>query len=552
MRNLKSCMLAGVALSCFGLSTGANAQQLFGAGSTFAAPTYRLLMDCWGIPADGVGTDHSIETTVIVPPIATSCESATGGAVAPHYQILFAPTGSGGGKQGLANHDPSTNASTGIKKPGSYNTIPFTSSYFPNYGYATLQFVGSDDPWLVTDQNKYIAAGGPAKYGKILEFPAFAGAAVIAYNGKDGNGHTITVGSGGLNLSRQSLCGIFSGHITQWSNASLTADNGGTALGSGQITVVHRSDGSGTSFILTNALVNQCVNVYGPNNESDTHLVSYAFPWTDRQFGTSVLVGTTPTGICNGTNPAALTVEGTDVANWPDLLTNQCGNSITQPTGAKFVQNIGNPGVAGTIQATNGAIGYSTTDYTQPVVTTGLPIFNVQNQYAINNPTVAQYIAPNATTVTAAFDTVFPWFPPVVTEANDITNPFNWSQYAVNPNPASVGAYPLVGFTFLDFYQCFKTTNTGTVVGTNGNPNVTVFDDNNLNITFSFLTYLYSSPTSSTPSASTILASQGFAPINQNNLSAWYDALVTLIAGGLSTQMGAAGTGSCASVSPGA
>lgn len=533
MRTLKSCMLAGVALGCIGLTSGAQAQQVFGAGSTFAAPTYRLLMDCWGLPADGVGADHTIDTGIVVQPVSSLCGNSAGDQSGLTAQILFAPVGSGAGKQGLANHDGSTSTSTGIKTPGASNTVPFTSTFSQNYGYPALQFAGSDDPWLASDQAKYVAAGGPAKFGKVLQFPAFAGAAAIAFNGKDGagaalniTGATPTGGSSGLNLSRQALCGIFSGHITQWNNSILTALNGGAVLGTGTITVVHRSDGSGTSFITTNGLVNQCLGVTGPNNETDATLVSYAFPWTDRQVGTSV---------CNtGTVPGALTIQGTALANWPDLTNDQCGIAIKNGGGGTFTQAAGNSGVVAKITSTNGAIGYSTTDYTQPAVATGPKTANVQNQYSITN-SLTTFIPPTTASVTAAMDTDIPFFPPIVSEANDITNALNWSVQMVNPNPVSVGAYPLSGFTFFDFYQCFKTTNTTGLA-----------DSNNLNTIFSYLTFHYTDS-----HAAAIISAQGFAPISPNSLSNWYNAAVTLLSSG-SSAMNSAGTGACAGVSPGA
>lgn len=539
MRNLKSCMLAGVALSCFGLASGANAQQVFGAGSSFAAPTYRLLMDCWGIPADGVGTDHTINTSpgITVPPISSSCPSSSGDFSGLNAQILFAPTGSGGGKQGLAHHDGSTNTSTGIKTPGASNTIPFTSSFYQSYGYPALQFAGSDDPWLASDVAAYNAAGGPAKYGKILQFPAFAGAAVIPFNGKDGNNNALTIsgstpagGSSGLNLSRQALCGIFSGHITKWNNPILTALNGGTQLGTGNITVVHRSDGSGTSFIATNGLAAQCVGVFGPTNETNAALASYALPWTDRSVGTSVCNSPLGTG-------GAPAVAGSNLLNWPDLGTDQCLTAIANPGGGTFSQASGNSGVVAAIQSTAGAIGYSTTDYTQPVIATGPKNANLQNTYSTNNSGagVLPFVPPTTTTVTAAMDSAVPFFQPIVTEANDISNPLNWSAQTTNPNPVSLNAYPLVGFTYFDFYQCFKATNTPGLA-----------DSNNLNTIFSYLTYHYTDA-----SASAIMVANGFAPISPTSLSNWYNAAVTLLSSG-SSAMNTAGTGACSAVSPGA
>jgi hypothetical protein len=132
-------------------------------------------------------------------------------------------------------------------------------------------------------------------------------------------------------------------------------------------------------------------------------------------------------------------------------------------------------------------------------------------------------------------DTNVPFFPPIVTEANDITNALNWSAQAINPNPVSINAYPLVGFTYLDFYQCFKTTNTPGLA-----------DSNNLNVIFSYLTYHYTDP-----SAAAIMTANGFAPISSTSLSNWYNAAVTLLSSGTSA-MNVAGTGACSAVSPGA
>jgi ABC-type phosphate transport system substrate-binding protein len=527
MRSLKSCLLAGVALGCFGIASGANAQQVFGGGSTFAAPTYRLLMDCWGIPDDGVGADHTIDSGIVVPAIASACSSGTGDKSGLTAQILFAPTGSGGGKQAMANHDPSTNTSTGLKTPSASNTVPFTSSFYSAYPYITLQFAGSDDPWLSSDAAVYTSISGPSKYGKILQFPAWAGAATIAFNGKDGTGAALNIanstptgGSSGLNLSRQAVCGIFSGHITKWNNAILTALNAGTVLGTGQITVVHRSDGSGTTFITTNGLAAQCQNQFGPNNETDSTLVLYELPWSDRVVSTSQC--------------PALPFEGSDLLNWPDLTNDQCGHAITNPTGAVFTSGNGNSGVVSKIQSTNGAIGYSTTDYTQPVVPTGPKNANLQNQYDYDNGT-SNFYPPTAATVQAAMDSVFPLFPPTVSEAEDITTALNWSRLMPNGNPPLAGAYPLAGFTYMDFYQCFKTTNTTGLA-----------DSNNLNIIFSYLTFQYTDA-----NAAAIISANGFAPISPSSLSIWYNAIVQLLSSG-SSAMNNAGVGACSGVSPGA
>ena len=61
------------------------------------------------------------------------------------------------------------------------------------------------------------------------------------------------------------MCGIFTGAITQWNDPAITADNGNAVLGTGQIKVTFRSDGSGTTFVFTNGLINQCGTAAHPN-----------------------------------------------------------------------------------------------------------------------------------------------------------------------------------------------------------------------------------------------------------------------------------------------
>ena len=62
------------------------------------------------------------------------------------------------------------------------------------------------------------------------------------------------IGAGQLRLTGPLLASIFLGEITKWNDPRLAAVNKGVALPGLPITVVHRSDGSGTSFIFTSYL----------------------------------------------------------------------------------------------------------------------------------------------------------------------------------------------------------------------------------------------------------------------------------------------------------
>jgi phosphate transport system substrate-binding protein len=75
----------------------------------------------------------------------------------------------------------------------------------------------------------------------VLEFPTVLGADVAAYNVK---GLTAP-----LNFTPEALAGIFLGHITKWNDPELVKANPGVNLPKSDIVVVHRSEGSGTTFI---------------------------------------------------------------------------------------------------------------------------------------------------------------------------------------------------------------------------------------------------------------------------------------------------------------
>jgi len=81
---------------------------------------------------------------------------------------------------------------------------------------------------------------------KVLHFPTVLGGIVPTYNIDGVNAE--------LKFSQEALAGIFLGRITKWNDASLKKDNPGVNLPGADITVVHRSDASGTTFVWTDYL----------------------------------------------------------------------------------------------------------------------------------------------------------------------------------------------------------------------------------------------------------------------------------------------------------
>ncbi len=81
---------------------------------------------------------------------------------------------------------------------------------------------------------------------KPLHFPTVLGGIVLTYNIP---GVTAT-----LKFSPDAVAGIFLGEIKKWNDAKITADNPGVKLPGDDIVVVHRSDGSGTTFVFADYL----------------------------------------------------------------------------------------------------------------------------------------------------------------------------------------------------------------------------------------------------------------------------------------------------------
>ena len=103
----------------------------------------------------------------------------------------------------------------------------------------TVDFGASDSPMSNDEMAK-------AKGGAILHFPTVLGAVVITYN--------LPGLSAPVKLTPQVVADVVSGRITKWSDTRITSLNNGVRLPTTDILVVHRSDGSGTTYIFTDFL----------------------------------------------------------------------------------------------------------------------------------------------------------------------------------------------------------------------------------------------------------------------------------------------------------
>ncbi len=168
----------------------------------------------------------------------------------------------------------------------------------------TVDYAASDA--ILNDEQLNAAPG-------LQMFPTVAGAVVPTYQLKDAKGKAITTAQ----FPKSALADIFIGKITKWNDPVLQQANPNVKLPAKDIIVVHRSDGSGTTFIFTD------------------YLSKVSADWKSK--------------VGNSTS-----------VNWPVGL------------GGK-----GNEGVSGTVSQNDGAIGYVELAYAKQ---NNLPVGRVQNK----------------------------------------------------------------------------------------------------------------------------------------------------------------------------
>ncbi len=191
----------------------------------------------------------------------------------------------------------------------------------------TVDF-GASDAYLADSD---IAAA--AKNGEAVEIPVTFGAVVVAYNLKGL--------SAPIKMTPDIIAGLFDGKITSWNDPAIAAANPGVNLPSTDVSIVHRSDGSGTTSIFT------------------TYLTLASPAWVT-------------------------TVGGGDP-------TKSAGKTVDWPTG---LGASGNEGVTQGINQTDGGVGYIELAY---ALQNHIPFANVKNSSG-------NYVTPTLQSLTAAAD----------------------------------------------------------------------------------------------------------------------------------------------------
>ena len=187
--------------------------------------------------SDSEGTSTTKDTTA-------KDGSTTTAAVDTASLSKLTGTINGGGSsfQDTFQQANSTAFDKAVKSAGGDATVTYTKSGSSDGRKAladkTLDFAGSDG--AIKDEEK-------ASFGSrtILYFPIVGGPITVAYNLK---------GVDGLKLDADTIAKIFQAQITSWDDPAIAKDNPKADLPSTKITVVHRSDGSGTTKNFTKYL----------------------------------------------------------------------------------------------------------------------------------------------------------------------------------------------------------------------------------------------------------------------------------------------------------
>jgi len=203
------------------IDASASTTTIFGGGATLPAAAYEGASDA----------DSTARLKTII--------KATSGSLFQVYlennsslasAVSYCQTGSGTGRKVL---DQSLLAS---------GVCPAFTATPSGFGAPTAKpdFAASDAPLAQSDVSAVIAIEGATQP---VQVPEVAASIAIAFNSVSGL-------SGTPSITDALLCSIFSGAVTNWSKVSSEA--------SGPITVVYRSDGSGTTFSFANHLSNVC------------------------------------------------------------------------------------------------------------------------------------------------------------------------------------------------------------------------------------------------------------------------------------------------------
>ena len=182
----------------------------------------------------------AVLASLVVAACGSSSSSSTGSAGASSSSSSSGSSASSSGGSGTINGAGSTLAApiyqqwgSSLKSQGvtlNYNPVGSGAGQAQLAG-GTVDFAGSDPALKSADKSKM--------KGPVVQFPVAFGAITVSYN--------LSGVKSGLKLDGTTIAGIFMGKIKTWNDPAIKSLNAGLSLPSTAITVVHRSDSSGTT-----------------------------------------------------------------------------------------------------------------------------------------------------------------------------------------------------------------------------------------------------------------------------------------------------------------
>jgi phosphate transport system substrate-binding protein len=352
-KKLASVALVAAFVAPVGYANAAASSTLYGGGATLPAIGYI---------GESFFTTGSRQTN-------PADDGSLFGAWSAGYKkptVSYCQTGSGFGKGVLDGANNATGNCGSFNPPVSPAGFSATTS--------DANFAGSDSPLSTTDYSTFITNKG-STHTEPVQVPAVAGAVAIIYN----NGSV----TGQLPLTDSQICDVFSGKINNWSQLGQAAQ---------PITVIYRSDGSGTSFGFTNHLSKVCklsTGHFSTNQTFASSPVGFSLPAgsvaASGNPGVVNAIDTTPGAIGYGEVADALardpnlgvaTVNGKDPVKdlkptysikSSDVVTDQVIGPVDPNTGRATLQPISNVAVPGCVVLVN-PDGYATSTTSYPIV----------------------------------------------------------------------------------------------------------------------------------------------------------------------------------------
>jgi phosphate transport system substrate-binding protein len=206
-----------------------------------------LFAACSDDEEEGTSTASPVATTAATSP-ATTATSVASPAASPEAASVCPPSGAAGSLSGAGATFPGPLYSKWVDQYDKLCGVKINYQAIGSGGgikqitEETVDYGASDG--IMTDEQ---IAAAEAAGGPILHIPMTSGAVAVVFN-------LSGVQSGQLKLTPDVLADIYLKKITKWNDARITALNADLDLPGTDIAVVHRSDGSGTTFIFTNYL----------------------------------------------------------------------------------------------------------------------------------------------------------------------------------------------------------------------------------------------------------------------------------------------------------